>query len=154
MKKGMSKVGRKRQFRSIIIAATFVFALLIPYILIKRLFPRDLKRVLELQNKITSEIDNVDIFKYSSEEEFLESMLIDCCYGLFGGKELVALCIGVMNRESPRNLCELLGSSDHVILDLTEASHYKVGGVVEFKLSYGALLSAFTSKYVGRRYED
>lgn len=46
------------------------------------------------------------------------------------------------------------GSSDHVILDLTRASDYKVGDVVEFKLSYGALLSAFTSKYVDKKYED
>ena len=45
------------------------------------------------------------------------------------------------------------GSSDHLILDLTCASHYKVGDVVEFKLSYGALLSAFTSKYINKKYE-
>lgn len=79
----------------------------------RRLFPRDLMRILKLQKGITSEIDNVDIFKYSSEEEFLESMLIDYCYGLFDGKELVALCIGVMNRESSRNLCNLLGDENY-----------------------------------------
>ena len=45
------------------------------------------------------------------------------------------------------------GSSDHLILDLTRAEGYKVGDVVEFKLSYGALLSAFTGKYVGKKYE-
>ena len=79
----------------------------------KRLFPRDLKQILALQREVNGEINSVDIFKESSKEEILESMLIDYCYGLFDDKRLVAFCIGVMNRESPRNLCKLLDSKEY-----------------------------------------
>lgn len=51
-----------------------------------------------------------------------------------------------------QNIQVVGGSSDHLIVDLTRATGYKVGDVVEFKLSYGALLSAFTSKYVDKKY--
>ena len=44
-------------------------------------------------------------------------------------------------------------SSDHLILDVTEATRkLQVGDVVEFSLSYGAVLAGFTSKYVSRVY--
>ncbi len=46
------------------------------------------------------------------------------------------------------------GSSDHTIVDLTHSDKdYQVGDIVEFKLSYGALLKLFTSKYVARAYK-
>lgn len=44
---------------------------------------------------------------------------------------------------------EILGaSSDHLLLDLTNAPEYRVGDTVSFGLDYGALLSASTSAYV------
>lgn len=45
---------------------------------------------------------------------------------------------------------EIVGSSsDHLILDGTNSSiDYKVGDIVEFKLSYGGILSTMTSEYV------
>ncbi|MDL2293173.1 alanine/ornithine racemase family PLP-dependent enzyme [Ruminococcaceae bacterium OttesenSCG-928-D13] len=49
---------------------------------------------------------------------------------------------------------EILGaSSDHLIVDIEEANQpYKVGDVMTFHASYGALLRAFTSAYVKREY--
>lgn len=45
------------------------------------------------------------------------------------------------------------GSSDHIILDVTHCDKvYKVGDIVEFELSYGALLKCATSPYVERAY--
>jgi len=45
------------------------------------------------------------------------------------------------------------GSSDHIILDVTHCDkEYKVGDIVEFELSYGALLKCATSAYVERAY--
>lgn len=42
-------------------------------------------------------------------------------------------------------------SSDHLIVDVTDCDkNYQVGDIVEFKLSYGALLSASTSEYVNK----
>jgi len=44
-------------------------------------------------------------------------------------------------------------SSDHLLIDVTDAKReLRVGDVIEFGLSYGAILAGFTSKYVGRAY--
>ncbi|CAA7603361.1 Alanine racemase [Acididesulfobacillus acetoxydans] len=43
-------------------------------------------------------------------------------------------------------------SSDHLIVDLTEAGELALGSIVEFNLSYGGLLGAMTSPYVEKRY--
>jgi len=46
------------------------------------------------------------------------------------------------------------GSSDHMIVDVTKAKRsLKVGDTIEFSLSYGAILSSFTSSYVYRNYK-
>ena len=50
-----------------------------------------------------------------------------------------------------KGICILGASSDHMILDITNASkEYKVGDVVEFDVNYGALLAAATSEYVNK----
>lgn len=49
---------------------------------------------------------------------------------------------------------EILGaSSDHLIIDFTDSKHdYEVGDIIKFRLHYGAVLQAFTSKYIYREY--
>ncbi|MBO1305674.1 alanine/ornithine racemase family PLP-dependent enzyme [Enterococcus sp. 669A] len=49
---------------------------------------------------------------------------------------------------------EILGaSSDHLILDMSNTGDdYQVGKEVEFSLSYGSLLSSFTSRYVKKEF--
>ncbi|MBP1926205.1 putative amino acid racemase [Sedimentibacter acidaminivorans] len=49
---------------------------------------------------------------------------------------------------------DILGaSSDHLILDVTKSDNeYKVGDIINFKLSYSSLLRATTSAYVSRTY--
>lgn len=48
---------------------------------------------------------------------------------------------------------EILGaSSDHLIVNLTEAPGYRVGDVLSFNLDYGALLHVYTSEYVFKAY--
>jgi len=50
---------------------------------------------------------------------------------------------------------EIVGaSSDHLILDISRAAPLKVGDSLVFSLSYGAVLAAFTSKYVERTFLD
>ena len=49
---------------------------------------------------------------------------------------------------TPRLNVEIIGaSSDHLIVD-TKKLELKVGDELEFKMNYGALLSAMTSPYV------
>jgi predicted amino acid racemase len=46
-------------------------------------------------------------------------------------------------------------SSDHLIMDFTDSEvNYKVGDLVKFRLHYGAVLQAFTSKYVTKTYKE
>jgi predicted amino acid racemase len=45
-------------------------------------------------------------------------------------------------------------SSDHLLVDLTQAPEYRVGDVLGFRPSYGALLKAYTSPYVEKRRHD
>ena len=46
-------------------------------------------------------------------------------------------------------------SSDHLIVDFTDSEQsYHVGDIVDFKLSYGAMLATFTSKYITKEYVD
>jgi predicted amino acid racemase/arginase family enzyme len=42
-------------------------------------------------------------------------------------------------------------SSDHLIADVTEAEHLRVGDELAFSMNYGALLAAMTSEYVEKR---
>ncbi len=44
-------------------------------------------------------------------------------------------------------------SSDHLIVDLGSREHY-IGEILPFKLSYGALLGAYTSRFVKKRYHQ
>ena len=46
------------------------------------------------------------------------------------------------------------GSSDHTVVDLTDAPEYRAGDVLSFRLGYGAILRAWTGQYVERRYID
>jgi len=43
-------------------------------------------------------------------------------------------------------------SSDHLIVDITSTNTKKTGDTLTFSLSYGAVLAAFTSRYVDRNY--
>ncbi|HHV19097.1 MAG TPA: alanine/ornithine racemase family PLP-dependent enzyme [Thermoanaerobacterales bacterium] len=46
---------------------------------------------------------------------------------------------------------QILGaSSDHLLLDVTQSCNTEVGTIIEFNLSYGALLGLMTSRYVAK----
>ena len=50
---------------------------------------------------------------------------------------------------------EVVGaSSDHLIVDISDAGPLAVGDCLNFSLSYGGILSGFTSKYVDRVYRN
>lgn len=51
---------------------------------------------------------------------------------------------------------EIIGaSSDHLIVDVTDADrHFKVGETIRFRLGYFAVMRAFTSSYVEKRFYD
>ena len=52
-----------------------------------------------------------------------------------------------------KDIVILDGSSDHIILDVTAVKKkYKVGDIIDFKLSYAGVLSANSSKYIERSF--
>jgi ornithine racemase len=53
----------------------------------------------------------------------------------------------------PKGVEVLGGSSDHLIVNL-KTDQYKIGDVIQFKLTYGSLLRLMTSPYVRRVYVD
>lgn len=51
------------------------------------------------------------------------------------------------------NVCVLGASSDHTLLDLTACGgRYKLGDRIRFNMQYPAIMRAFTSEYVDRKY--
>ena len=71
---------------------------------LKTLFPHQLDEILKLQDTVIADLKEKHIFEPSSEEEVLESMLVDGCFGMYFDKQLVAVCIMVFNRKTKRNL--------------------------------------------------
>lgn len=71
----------------------------------KSLFPSDLPQMLEVQDEVLRSLEQPNLFERSTEEEILESMLVDGCYGIFDEEKLVAFSVLVLNRKSERNLC-------------------------------------------------
>lgn len=44
------------------------------------------------------------------------------------------------------------GSSDHIILDVTDSDkNYRIGDIIEFNLEYSGVLTVMTSKYINRK---
>lgn len=75
----------------------------------RRLYPDDYESIKELQDNILISLDNNNIFKKTSKDEFLDSALVDYCYGLYHNNSIIALCICVTNRKDKRNLCSYCG---------------------------------------------
>lgn len=111
----------------------------------RRLFPSDIDEVMAFQKKIVDGISDKSIFEQTTKEEFLESMLIDFCYGLYENDMLAAVCIIVLNRKTEtkhlheRNLCVQLSDnsdySDYISFDTIQvADGYRGYGIQSFFL--------------------
>ena len=103
-------------------------------------------------------VEGIDssLFAPSSEEEILESMLIDYCYGLFHNNQLVAFCICIMNRKTKlsrsdlyeRNLCVWIKKgkksySDYITFDTIQVlPEYRGYGIQRYFLKEAEELAA------------
>ena len=50
------------------------------------------------------------------------------------------------------DLTILGSSSDHLLLDVSNLNDLHVGDIIQFKLTYGSVLSLMTSRYVEKVY--
>ena len=77
-------------------------------------------------------------FALTTEEELLESILVDYCYGIFSDNQLLAFAICVLNRETPRNLSSLLPQAnclDYITFDTIQVHEaYRGYGIQQFFL--------------------
>ena len=106
-------------------------------------------QIVELQEKPSIPIGEIGVDAFGNKPEFTDR----------GIRKRAIIAVGKQDVD-PDDITplddriEILGgSSDHIILDLTDcADDYKLGSTVEFRLKYGALLRLMTSPYVEREY--
>ena len=105
--------------------------------------------VIELQEKPSMPEGELGVNAFGEKVEFTD----------IGFHKRAILSVGRQDTDYEGLVCleegiVVLGSSsDHLILDVTEATReLRVGDIVEFSLSYGGILAGFTSKYVSRGY--
>lgn len=120
---------------------------------LRRLFPRNLKEVMNLQARVSNVLDVPKVFALTSEEEFLESMLVDYCYGIFDGEKLIAQSISVLNRESYRNLgqtCLQERAVEYVTFDTIQVhEEYRGYGIQKFFIQEAErLVQLVEAKYI------
>jgi len=121
---------------------------------LKRLFPDDIRQLNILQNHVMNTLSDPDIFVESTKQEFLESMLVDFCYGLYDGDKLAAVCVIVLNRDDKRSLIvdypdellkftgEKLTYVDGITFDTIQvAEEYRGYGIQSFFLSVADMLA-------------
>ena len=65
----------------------------------------DIGDVLSVQNAVVERLFGNDILQPSTEEEILDSMAQDYCFGIYDGARLVAFNVIVLGRKTDRSLC-------------------------------------------------
>lgn len=107
--------------------------------------------IVELKEKPSLPEGNIGLDAFGHKPEFVDR----------GVRKRAILAIGRQDVD-PEGLIPkedgviILGaSSDHLIIDVTDcSSNYYVGELIEFKLTYSALLKLMTSKYVNKYYKN
>ena len=107
-------------------------------------------QLVEIKNKPTYPIGEIGVDAFGQVPHYDDEGIAKRGILAFGRQDMVL--DGLMPVDEK---IKVLGaSSDHTIVNLTHSDKdYKLGDIVNFRLSYGALLAAFTSKYVDRVYE-
>ena len=75
------------------------------------LYSKNIYEFLKLQEEATKDT-TPEIFAKTTEYELIESIVYDYVYGLFCNNKLIAACICVSNRKTPRNLCNIIDKED------------------------------------------
>ena len=103
--------------------------------------------IIELKEKPSAPIGEIGLDAFGGKPVFVDKGIIKRAIVAIGRQDVKY--DGLTPRD--KGIAILGASSDHMILDLTNAENeYKVGDVVEFGVNYGALLGAATSEYVNK----
>ena len=106
-------------------------------------------QIIELKRKPSVPIGEVGMDAFGNRPEFEEHGIITRAILGIGEQDMDVTGMIPVDKK-----IRVLGaSSDHMILDVTEAEqHFHVGDTVRFKLKFGAMLKAATSTYVEKYY--
>lgn len=103
--------------------------------------------IIELKEKPSMPIGNIGMDAFGEVPAFEDKGMMKRAIISVGRQDV--RIDGMIPRD--KNIEILGGSSDHLILNLTECSeNYKVGDIIEFDVDYGALLSLMTSEYINK----
>ena len=103
--------------------------------------------IIELKEKPSVPIGDTGEDAFGGKPQFIDKGERDRAILNIGREDVV---VEGMQPVEPK--ISILGaSSDHLIVDVTEAKRVRLGGELAFFLNYGALLAAMTSEYVEKR---
>ncbi len=102
-------------------------------------------QVVELKEKPSVPIGEIGLNAFCEKVEYEDRGIMKRAIIALGRQDVKIDSLFPMNENM-----EIIGSSsDHVILDVTKVDDIKVGDIINFNMTYGAILSLTTSEYVG-----
>ncbi len=103
--------------------------------------------IIEIKDKPSVPIGNIGMDAFGKVPTFLDRGVIKRAIISIGRQDVKIDGITPMDDK----IRILGGSSDHLLLDVTESEiEYKIGDVIDFGVDYGALLAAMTSPYINK----
>lgn len=103
--------------------------------------------IIEIKDKPSVPIGNIGMDAFGEVPTFQDRGIIKRAIISMGRQDVKI--DGITPRDEKIRI--LGGSSDHLLLDVTESeADYKVGDIISFDVDYGALLSSMTSSYINK----
>jgi len=103
--------------------------------------------IIEIKDKPSVPIGNIGMDAFGEVPTFQDKGTIKRAIISMGRQDVKI--DGITPRDEKIRI--LGGSSDHLLLDVTESeADYKVGDIISFDVDYGALLSSMTSSYINK----
>lgn len=103
--------------------------------------------IIEVKDKPSVPIGNIGMDAFGKVPTFVDRGVIKRAIISIGRQDVKIDGITPMDDK----IRILGGSSDHLLLDVTESEiEYKIGDVIDFGVDYGALLAAMTSPYINK----
>lgn len=107
-------------------------------------------QIIELKQKPSLPIGEVGVDAFGQKPHYEDRGLMKRAIVAVGKQDIAVDSLEPMDPQ----IRVLGGSSDHLLLDMTGATHkYKVGDILTFKVGYGSMLQAMTSPYVEKTYK-
>ncbi|WP_299018336.1 alanine/ornithine racemase family PLP-dependent enzyme [uncultured Photobacterium sp.] len=105
--------------------------------------------IIEIKVKPSVPVNSTALDAFGNKPEFIDRGLRKRAICAIGKQDVDISEITPINKD----VLIIGGSSDHLILDIDYCKKdYQVGSLIEFELSYGAVLQCMTSEYITKRF--